>query len=381
MMKRKNVIRCRAASLVSSQAARLSRGSGAIFADLSMLIAVLLIALGAATAHAQQSQALEGETGFVYTADEYGNSISAVDLATGQVETVPVAISPHNIQATADGARLLVVGNPATDSAMQGHSGDGHESEVEGQLLVFDPRNLSSGPLVSIPVGEHPAHVVVDREGRRAFVTLSGQNAIAVVDLERNEILRKIETGRYPHGLRISPDGRVIYVANVKDDSVSVIDVTELAEVAWIPVGRAPVQVGFTPDGRHVYVSLRDENKVAVIDTEARKVIAQIAVGRNPIQVHVTPDGRFVYVANQGTEAEPADTASVIDVAAGTVVGTIRTGEGAHGVAVSEDGRYVFVTNIAAGTVSAIDAATRTVAGTFKVGRGPNGITFRSGVD
>jgi YVTN family beta-propeller protein len=366
---------------VSSRAAQSFHGSQAIFAGLLTLTAAILIALGAGVARGQQPAALQGTAGFVYTADEHGNSVSVIDLAIGRVKTVPISISPHNVQVTADGARLLAVGDPATDTGAHGHGGGDHASKAEGQLLVFDPENLASGPVASIAVGDHPAHVVVDKEGRRAFVTLAGADAVAVVDLVRNEVARTIGTGRYPHGLRISPDGREVYVANVKDGSVSVIDTATLSEAARIPVGRAPVQVGFTPDGSRVYVSLRDENSVAVIDTARRAVIARVTVGPYPIQVHATPDGRFVYVANQGTETEPADTVSVIDVAAGGVVDMIRTGAGAHGVAVSNDGQNVFITNIVDGTVTVIEAKSHSVITAFAVGRGPNGITFRARAD
>lgn len=339
-----------------------------------LIAAAVYTTIGGGAAFGEDVAALSSMNGFVYTADEYGNTVSAVDLANGQVETVPVAISPHNIQATADGTRLLAVGNPAAE----GHGEAGHDAEAAGLLLVFDPEQLAAGPLASIEVGEHPAHVVVDKAGSRAFVTLAGENAVAVVDLARERVLKKVSTGAYPHGLRISPDGGTAYVANVEDGSVSVLDTAKLAEVARIPVGKAPVQVGFTPDGARVYVSLRDENKVAVIDTATRQVLGRIDVGRNPIQVFATPDGRSVYVANQGTKEEPADTVSVIDVATGSVVDTIRTDAGAHGVVLCNEGRHVFVTNIAAGTVSMIDAESRSVVREFAVGKGPNGITFRA---
>jgi YVTN family beta-propeller protein len=315
-------------------------------------------------------------SGFVYTADEYGNSISAIDLATSRVTVVPVAISPHNVQVTADGSRVLAVGEPST------HGTHSHPASVadsaKGRLLVLNTKRLASGPVASIVVGHHPAHVVCDRPGWRAFVTLAGADAVAVVDLTRKRVTRRIGTGRYPHGLRLSPDGSEIYVANVEDGSVSVIDVVAGAERARIAVGGRPVQVGFTPDSSRVYVSLRDENRVAVIDTATWTVAARIAVGRNPIQVHATPDGRFVYVANQGTETDPADTVSVIDVATNAVIDTVRSGAGAHGVAVSDDGRFVFVTNILDSTVTAIDTRRRTVVATFAVGKGPNGISFRA---
>ncbi|HEY4774937.1 MAG TPA: cytochrome D1 domain-containing protein [Xanthobacteraceae bacterium] len=319
-------------------------------------------------------------TGVVYTADEHGNSISAIDLASGKVAIFPVRISPHNVQITADGARLLTVGEPVADAHGHGRMQAAHGAvEAKGRLLVFDAGKFPSDPVASIQVGAHPAHVVVDRAEQRAFVTNSGDNSVAVIDLARRSVVRTVPTGRYPHGLRISPDGREVYIANVEDGNVSVIDTARLAEVARIPVGRAPVQVGFTPDGTRVYVSLRDENSVAIIDTASRTKVGTVAVGRWPIQVHATPDGRFVYVANQGTEAEPADTVSVIEVATGDVVDTVRTGKGAHGVAVSDDGRLVFITNIVDGTVSVIDASSRAVIADFRVGQGPNGVTFRPG--
>lgn len=339
--------------------------------------AATAFALSIACADAQAPIPLKNATGFVYTADEIGNTISTINLATGQVTIVAAAVSPHNVQVTADGARLLTVGDAPMAPSAQGHGASGLGMKAPGQLLVFSTANMASGPTSSIVLGDHPAHVVVESNDGRAFVTLSRENVVAVIDLARNEVVRKIPTGRFPHGLRISPDGRSVYVANVEDGSVSVIDMTTLSEVAKIPVGKGPVQVGFTPDGAKVYVSLRDENKVAVIDAKTKVVLARIDVGRNPIQVHATRDGLFVYAANQGTDAEPSDTVSVIDTATGKVVATIRTGAGAHGVATSTDGRFVFVTNIVAGTVSAIDAKTRTVVATFTVGRGPNGITYK----
>jgi YVTN family beta-propeller protein len=343
------------------------------------LAATALIPLGALVVGKAGAQERDG---FVYTANEYGASVSAIDLRSGDVTTAPIPISPHNIQITADGMRLLAVGT----SAEEGH---GHEEEqaghdtaegeraAEGLLVVLDANKLDAEPIARIAIGDHPAHVVVDAGGERAFVTDAGANLVAVVDLATKAVIQRIETGRYPHGLRISPDGAEAYVAAVEEGAVSVIDTSDLTEIARIPVGAAPVQVGFTPDGARVYVSLRDEDSVAVIDTETREVIGKVPVGRKPIQVYATPDGTRVYVANQGTEADPEDTVSVIDVATNTVIETITTGDGAHGVVVSEDGSQVFVTNIADDTVSAIDEETRTVVATFNVGDGPNGITFR----
>ncbi|SDL96135.1 40-residue YVTN family beta-propeller repeat-containing protein [Paracoccus chinensis] len=321
-----------------------------------------------------QSEAIDfGRTGgTVWSADEGGSSISAIDLGTGTVTTTPIPVAPHNVDLTPDGRFLLAVGTPA--SGDHGSEGHGHDGDAAGLLVMLDPQDLSK-PAVTVEVGAHPAHVVADTQGR-AYASLSGADEVAVVDLANASVVERIETGAYPHGLRLSPDGTELYVANVEDGSVSVIDTANLTEAARIPVGTAPVQVGFTPDGSRIYVSLRDENRVAVIDTATREVTGRIEVGPNPIQMIATPDGRQVYVANQGTEAAPNDTVSVIDTATGKVAKTLKTAPGAHGVSVSADGAFVFVTNIADDSVSVIDVARQEVVGSVPVGDRPNGIVY-----
>lgn len=317
-----------------------------------------------------------GKTGgTVYSANEGGSSISAIDLGTGVADKVPIPVAPHNVDLTPDGKLLLAVGTPAA-KADHGSAGHGHDQEgaAEGQLVILDPQNIAA-PKATVAVGPHPAHVVADRAGR-AYVSLSGGDEIAVVDLARAEVIRRIATGKYPHGLRLSPNETELYVANVEDGSVSVIDTQELSEVARIPVGTAPVQVAFTPSGDQLYVSLRDENRVAVIDTSTREATNRIDVGPNPIQMFVTPNGAYVYVANQGTDTEPNDTLSVIDTATGEVVKTLTTGAGAHGVSASADGTFVFVTNMADDSVSVIDVSNQEVIKTVPVGDRPNGIVY-----
>lgn len=353
------------------RAARAETAPGEAVAAFTGLALAALLAFAAVPAHSASEAA--PDQGFVYTADEHGNSVSMIDLSSGRVTTLDVPISPHNLQISADRQRLLVTGPLAKDG--KGHA----HGDERGRLLVFDAHDLAAGPLADLEVGRHPAHVVIDQAGRLAFVTNAEDATVSAIDLAEGAVVKAIPTGTYPHGLRLSPEGTELYVANVLDGTVSVIDVEALAEVARIPVGQAPVQVGFVPDGSRAYVSLRDENAVAVIDTATHTAIDKIAVGRGPIQVYATPDGREVYVANEGARENPDDTVSVIDVASGRVAATIATDRGAHGVVASPDGRYVFVSNIYANNVSAIDTGGREVVANFAVGGGPNGITFCTG--
>ncbi len=323
--------------------------------------------------------------GFVFTADEAGNSISRIDLSDGSVTTVSVPIAPHNVDLSADGRWLLAVGDPAGGDHDHDHgSGNGHDhgdgsahgGETEGQMVILDPRDIAAGPVAAFPAGDHPAHVVTDATGAQAFVTVAGQDAVAVIDIATGDRLALIETGAYPHGLRLSPDGREIYVANVQDGSVSVIDPEQLVELARIPVGPTPVQVEFLPDGESVFVSLRDANAVSRIDTTSREVTARFDVGEWPIQLGAARDGARLLVANEGSAERPSETVSIIDLESGAEARTIRTGAGPHGVAISPAGAWAFVTNIHENSVSMIDLSSDEIVATFAVGAGPNGITL-----
>lgn len=327
--------------------------------------ALTLTALLALPALAQAQQL----TGQVFTANELDNSVSRLDLATGKVATTPLPVTPHNVQVTPDKTQLLVVGSPA-ESGHGGHE-SGHGS---GQLLILDPQALDAAP-IKVEIGDHPAHVVTDRDGKRAFATNAGDDSISVVDLASRSVTG-VPAGDYPHGLRLSPDGRHLLVANVEGGNVSLFDTDTMTEAARIPVGKAPVQVAFLPDGSRAYVSLRDEDAVAVIDLDSRKVSARIPVGDGPIQLYATPDGTRVFVANQGTETDPSNEVSVIDVADNAVIATVKAGIGAHGVAVSTDGTRAFVTNVNDGTLSEVDTASNAVVATHSVGAGPNGVTY-----
>jgi YVTN family beta-propeller protein len=318
-----------------------------------------------------------GPAGTVFTADELGGTLSAIDLASGSVTKTTTSISPHNVQYEPRQRLLLAVGDLLRNEHTKSHAAHGSSAGGRtGRLVIYDAARLSSGPTAEIELDGHPAHVVVDPAGRIAFVTLAATNSVAVVDLASRSVAGRFAAGRFPHGLRMSPDGREVCVANVRDGTISFIAAAERAEVARVRVGAAPVQVAYSADGGRVHVSLRDENTVATVDRTTRALIARTPVGPKPIQTYVSPDGRWLLVANQGSDTKPNDTVSIIATDTLKVKTTVRTGRGAHGVVVSDDSAWAFVSNLQDGSVSVIDLRELKVIRHLAVGKGPNGITY-----
>ena len=320
-------------------------------------------------------------TGKVYVADEGASAVSVIDAASfKKIGSIPVGQGPHNVQVSPDGKWVWVTNNgdpaKATETMPVEKMPKGEHGAMVGAGAVWVIDTATDAVVAKVPVGRHPAHVVVASDGRTAYITNGGDNTVSVVDTAARRVIGAVPVGVSPHGLRITPDGKQVWVANLKGGSVSVIDTESRKQIAQIAAGKGAAQVGFTPDGRFGFVSLSGENKVAVINPVSRKLIHKIAVGTVPIQLYATPDNRRFLVANQGTPKKPGTTVSVIDVASMKVAATIKTGAGAHGVVVGHDGRHAFVTNTYANTVSVIDVAERKVVATVPVGKGPNGISM-----
>lgn len=338
-------------------------------ARIASLSAVVLIAAGPAFA-----------AGKVYVADEEASTISVIDATTfKKIGSIPVGQGPHNVQVAPDGKLVWVTNNGEPAKAAEETLHEGMPKSAHGAMAgagaAWAIDTASDAVVAKVPVGMHPAHVVVAPDGRYAYVTNGGENTVSVVDTSALRVVETIPVGASPHGIRISPDGKQAWVANLKGGTVSVIDTETRKQIAQIAVGKGPAQVGFTPDGRLGFVSLSDENQVAVIDAASRKVMRKVSVGMVPIQLYATPDSRLLLVANQGTRKKPGNTVSIIDLGTFKAVATIETGRGAHGVVIDRGGRHAFVTNTYANTVSVLDVVERKVIATVLVGRGPNGVS------
>jgi DNA-binding beta-propeller fold protein YncE len=70
-------------------------------------------------------------------------------------------------------------------------------------------------------VGDEPAGVVVSPGGKRAYVTLATEHAVAVVDLEARRVLKRIEVGFDPRAIVLSPDGTRLFVASYRSGNLS----------------------------------------------------------------------------------------------------------------------------------------------------------------
>ncbi len=166
-------------------------------------------------------------------------------------------------------------------------------------ITVFDKQ---AGLAVAIiATGGKPMGMALDQRLRRAYVALSGDDAIAIVDVVAEDIIDRIRlnTGDHPQELALTPDNRLLLTVNPGSNTLSFIDPTSLIEVSRIKVGNGPNSVLIDSTGRRAYVFNTTASTVSVIDIPNKKLLATIATDPSPLRGQFSKRGDKIYVIHE----------------------------------------------------------------------------------
>ncbi|MFH1108163.1 MAG: beta-propeller fold lactonase family protein [Planctomycetota bacterium] len=319
---------------------------------------------------------------------EHGNSVIAVDLATGTVlGEVAVGRRPHDVACSPDGNTLYV------------------SNRMDATMSVVDAKQLKV--TATIAVGFEPHGVAVDPTGRHVYVANTADDTLAIVDVDRLTVSRKLVMGGGPWSLAFDSTGRYGYVTNIRPrpvpfrdppkSEVTIVD-AELGVVsARANVADANMLQGVAPvPGRNVALVtlMRTKNLVPVTRIAQGWVITnglgvlwpdgrvdQVLLDEpadsfpDPTDVAVTPDGRRALVTSGGAdEVALVDVEKLLETIQGFteqqraeilpnhlgmsgrfVVKRIAVGANPRGVAIARDGKWAYVTNALDDSVTVID--------------------------
>ncbi|HEX7128250.1 MAG TPA: YncE family protein [Thermodesulfobacteriota bacterium] len=137
----------------------------------------------------------------VYVANEGSDSVSVVDPALRrQLTVVEVGESPHNVQVSPDGTLAWVTNEGARekDEAHEAMSGAEHgDMARRGEIWAIDTE--TNAVVAKVPVGKHPAHVVLGPGGRYAYVTNIYGGTLSILDVGRLEVGATVPVGEEPN--------------------------------------------------------------------------------------------------------------------------------------------------------------------------------------
>ena len=260
----------------------------------------------------------------LYVKDNRG--LVVIDAATWQIRQElkfsAGGSSVHGIVVTRDGARLFAT--TSQDILWEIKTTSGGKVELGRKLSLPGPDGKGNSA---------PGGLVLSADEKTAYVCLSRNNNLGILDLESGKLLRQIPVGVAPYDVVLFANGRRAFVSN------------------W--GGRHPRQGEKTAksSGTDTLVDERGvaaSGTVSVVDLETGAELMQIVTGLHPSDLELSADQRTLYVVNANS-----DTVSVIDVASQRVIETIPVrpdpnlpfGSAPNALSLSQDGRTLFVAN------------------------------------
>ncbi len=229
--------------------------------------------------------------------------------------------------------------------------------------------------------------IAFSADGRFAFVTIAGDQEIAVFDLGLaltagfgpSDYVGAIPSGQSNVGITTSPDHRLLYVTSEassigsKHGMLSVISVAKAqtdpagSVLSTVDAGCRPVRVIVSPDGKTVWVTARQSNAVLAFSaskllTDPRHaLITWVRVGVQPIGLAMVNCGSQVVVADSHRfkAKHGVPNLAVIDVRPAltgrpALAGYLVSGLDPRQLAVAPDGRVLLVGNYGSGQLERV---------------------------
>ncbi len=176
-------------------------------------------------------------------------------------------------------------------------------SQIDGNSIACGSVTATSEQLgPAIPVGQTPAHVVVDRTGRTAYTANQTSGTVSVVNIAIG-VLNSIPLSDGGFNFLLSPDGRLLYVTTAAG-VLHVISTASRAVLDTFSVGSQANGLAFDSTNDILYVSALGAATVTAIDANTDAVIRTYPVSAQPQRIAVSADGATVYIASESVGLE-----------------------------------------------------------------------------
>lgn len=165
-------------------------------------------------------------------------------------------------------------------------------------VTLFDKQTRTRTEV--LPLGRGPWGLALDGVLRLAYVALTDEDRVAVVDLASGAEVGQIRLspGDAPHEVALSPDRRTLLVANAGSNSVAFADTQGQVEVSRVPAGEEPSALLIDRLGRRAYAFSSRSNTVTVLDLATRSKVLQVATEAPPLRGALDRAGNTIYIAS-----------------------------------------------------------------------------------
>ncbi len=227
----------------------------------------------------------------------------------------------------------------------------GYVSNSAANLIsVFNKKTMEVVNVIA--TGRGPRGIVLDQRRTRAYVAVSGDDAVEIYDVFNGTFTGRVKLtfGDNPMELALTPDGRTLVSVNHSSNTVSIIDAISRIELRRVRVGEKPTSAVVDPSGFKAYIMNSRSNTVSVVDLTQRTLTATISVEGSPIRGAFNRAGDRLYVVSSNSP-----NLSAIDPTRLTVTEKIFVGTGGLSIRVSRLNGLIFVGNSFGGEITVVD--------------------------
>jgi DNA-binding beta-propeller fold protein YncE len=257
----------------------------------AILAALAGIAIITSVAAADRSEGSHVR-GTIWVANRGANTIRAFDAATGNVVTT-VAMAPSS--------------QPGDLAYARGKLYVSEEFGTPPAIAIVDAE--TGQVLKRISTGPRPHHVHVTRDGDLISYGVFGTNKIGIIDTQTDTLLGEWPASANPaarsHAGVFSPDGDTVYVANEVVNELAALN-PRTGELLWTMTVPSAHELIVTRDGETAYVSCRAASQLRVIDLEHQMITATVPLGPLPDTLQLSRNEKQLTVGLRGMPAQVA---------------------------------------------------------------------------
>lgn len=229
----------------------------------------------------------------------------------------------------------------------------------------------------SLPLGDLPLNIAMDKTGKLIAVTNNGQSTqtVELIDPVKKRVLDTVVMGKSWLGLAFSDDGKFLYASGGNDNWIVRFSVKnkKLQPVDTLVLGKPwPEKISVAgialDDARNtLYAVTKENNALYIIDTKTRKTIWRLPLGGEGYTCLLSPDRKELYVSCWACRK-----ILILDTRKREFTGTIHVGSHPNDMCITENGKFLYVANADDNTVSVIDLKTRKVIEVLNAALFPN---------
>ena len=299
----------------------------------------------------------------LFVAAKRGNTLSKVDLASGEeVLRLPSCTNPHELATSPDGQHVALacyggqtvdvfrtdtlakvasidLGDNARPHGIVWHANGDLYATAEGRQSIFWLRNPLAGTreMFEFGTGKQGSHMLaISPDSRTAWTTDLGSRTVTRIDLVTRRAPLSVMVGEEPEGISLSPDGNTLWVSARGSNQAFALDPQTMEVRATVATGEFPLRIAVRPQGDVAVTSDLADGSLSVIDTASATVIRTIAVSsaeeaeaRQQVTILWSKNGSRIYVAETAS-----DTVAEVDFISGKVLRRLKVGEGGDGMAI-----------------------------------------------